>query len=64
MLTCTHQAAGLCADCQADYDEDPAAWLEFGNHPEGLARWNAEQAMIDRDAADQVPAVDDPTIPL
>lgn len=58
MLTCIHSTAGLCPACQADYDEDPAAWLEFGDHPEGIARWKAEQERIDRNAADQ------PTMPL
>lgn len=44
-LTCIHAASGLCPECQADYDEDPDAWIEFGPHPEGIARWKAEEAI-------------------
>ena len=46
-LTCIHQqqagATGLCRRCQDDYDEDPDAWWEFGDHPAGIARWQKER---------------------
>ena len=42
-LTCIHAPHGLCELCRAAYDEDPAAYLEFGDHPEGLRRWREEQ---------------------
>lgn len=45
-LTCIHQFRGLCECCQADYDEDPAAWVEFGNHPRGIANWEALRAEL------------------
>ena len=39
-LTCIHCLAadmtGMCDDCQAEYDEDPSAWYEFGFHPRGI----------------------------
>lgn len=42
-MTCIHHlragADGLCPACRADYDEDPAAWLEYGDHADGLNRW-------------------------
>jgi hypothetical protein len=38
-ITCVHVAAGLCKSCQAEYDEDPSAYWEYGDHPAGLARW-------------------------
>lgn len=45
-MTCIHSDTGLCPDCQADYDVDPLAWLEFGLHTEGIARWNTLRAEI------------------
>jgi hypothetical protein len=45
-LHCIHQEHGLCASCRAEYDEDPTAWLEYGEHEEGVQRWEeAEEAM-------------------
>jgi hypothetical protein len=38
-LTCIHAAAGLCKSCRAQYDEDPGAFVEYGDHPAGLGRW-------------------------
>lgn len=32
-------APPLCPRCQAAFDEDPQAWEEFGDHPEGLRSW-------------------------
>ena len=52
-LTCIHAQHGLCPACQAEYDADKEAWLEYGNHPAGLARWRAELEAI---AADQAAA--------
>ena len=37
--TCVHVAGGMCPSCLADCEEDPIAWLEYGNHTEGLDRW-------------------------
>jgi hypothetical protein len=50
-LTCIHQSHGLCRRCQRDFDEDPVAWLEFGNHPEGLANLAALEAELAAEAA-------------
>ena len=50
MLTCIHSLAGLCRACQDEYDTDPAAFIEFGNHPEGIARWQGLLAEIAADA--------------
>jgi hypothetical protein len=47
MNTCIHQSEGLCPTCQADHDEDPLAWAEFGNHPQGIANWHALQAELE-----------------
>lgn len=37
-MTCIHSTAGLCHACQSEYDEDSMAWLEYGDHPEGIRR--------------------------
>jgi hypothetical protein len=42
-ITCLHAQNGLCPKCQADYDEDPQAYVEFGQHPQGEANWQAER---------------------
>lgn len=47
MPKCIHSDSGLCEACQADYDEDPAAWIEFGDHIAGLAAWKALQKEMD-----------------
>jgi hypothetical protein len=60
-LTCIHAANGLCPDCEADYDYDPIAWVEFGNHPQGIANWEAELKAIEEW---QQPSEPDPTIPF
>jgi hypothetical protein len=49
-LTCVHSIAGLCPACQAEYDEDALAFLEFGAHPAGLRRY---RELLDEIAADQ-----------
>jgi hypothetical protein len=51
-LTCVHADQGLCPACQAEYEEDPQAWIEFGDHPAGLARWKPVQDAMDREAED------------
>jgi hypothetical protein len=62
---CVHgDGTGLCPGCRADHDEDPAAWLEFGDHPAGIARWAAEQEQIARDAAAAVSRPADPSAPF
>ncbi len=49
-LTCVHllavSADGLCPQCEEDYDADPEAYHEFGEHPEGVRRWKAFQAEL------------------
>jgi hypothetical protein len=49
-ITCIHAQHGLCAKCQADYYEDPQAYVEFGQHPQGEANWKRErdQILIDK----------------
>lgn len=66
-LTCIHAVKGLCDTCQADYDTDPAAYIEFGDHPQGIANWKAEQARIEEwnAAQPQAPSdMDDTSIPF
>lgn len=48
-ITCIHvvDGVGLCQQCADDYDEDPTAYMEFGDHPDGVKRWQEEQARID-----------------
>src|SRR5262249_53714744 len=53
--TCIHAARGPCPACQAEYDEDPQAYLEYGDHPQGLANWRALQAEMAAGAAEAVP---------
>lgn len=43
MLTCIHTATGLCDSCQVEYDADPAAFVEYGCHVEGIRRWQELQ---------------------
>lgn len=54
-MTCAHSEAGLCPACRADYDEDPAAWLEYGDHPAGIAAWEALRREMEAEA-DRPPA--------
>jgi hypothetical protein len=39
-----HPAFGLCRECQADFDADPAAYAEYGDHPAGIAASKALRA--------------------
>jgi hypothetical protein len=48
---CIHAASGLCPDCRDAYEEDPSGYLDYGDHPAGLARWQALQAEIAADSA-------------
>ena len=48
-LTCIHREQGLCPECQAAYDTDPAAFAEFGDHADGLRRWEELKADMDAD---------------
>lgn len=50
-MTCIHATTGLCETCQADYDYDPVAYHEFGDHPEGIRRWLELQAEMAAHAA-------------
>lgn len=70
-LTCIHRlsvsADGLCPACQEDYDTDPESWIEFGDHPQGIANWKAEQELIaqwEREQAARPPVECDPEIPF
>jgi hypothetical protein len=63
--TCLHTTSGLCPACQADYDADPEAWLDYGDHPAGVARTLALWAELAAEqAAAGPPAEPDPTIPF
>jgi hypothetical protein len=42
-MTCIHATRGLCPECQTEYEEDPAAWIEFGMHTTGLVNWALEE---------------------
>lgn len=47
-MHCIHTAgAGLCPACQEAFDEDPGAWLEYGDHEQGIANWKALLAELD-----------------
>jgi hypothetical protein len=65
---CVHtEGIGLCAACQEAFGEDPQAYCEYGDHPEGIANFRRDQEMIDADmrARDtQPPSVPDPSIPF
>lgn len=55
-LTCVHAAAGLCPACLADYEEDPLAWLEYGDHPSGVRRSAELAAELAAEVAQTPPA--------
>lgn len=58
-LTCLHQPQGLCPACQADYDYDPLAYHEYGDHPAGSKRWADLQAEMNAEPrGEQIPADD------
>lgn len=54
----------LCADCQADYEYDPESYIEYGDHPAGLARYREMMEEIAKDAAAQPYVAPDPNIPF
>jgi len=60
-MTCIHSTTGLCPDCQANHDEDPTAWMEYGNHPDGIARWKALQEEMAAEAAAEAITESGPT---
>lgn len=61
---CIHgDGTNLCADCQADYDYDPLAYVEYGNHPDGIERWRELQAEMAAMPI-QDPSAIDATIPF
>lgn len=63
---CVHSPDGrtLCPACQEEYDADPTAWEEWGNHPQGLKNWEALQAeLADHFAANPPKTADDQDIP-
>jgi hypothetical protein len=49
-MTCIHTTEGLCPACEEEYLEDPGAWLEFGNHQEGIENWKRVQEEMAADA--------------
>jgi hypothetical protein len=60
--SCIHtNGAGLCPDCQAEYDSDPMAYVEYGEHPEGRENWRALQEEIARTPPAPLP---DPDLPF
>lgn len=66
-LTCIHSDKGLCSACLVEYAEDPLAYWEFGQHPDGNARWQAKLKLIEEEMAAAVPhqpSPDDATIPF
>lgn len=46
-MICIHSAAGLCRRCRELYEEDPEAWIEYGNHSAGIRRRQEMQEEID-----------------
>lgn len=51
---CIHgDGLSLCQACQAEYETDPTAYLEFGEHPAGQAAWAAEVATMSAWEAEQ-----------
>jgi hypothetical protein len=50
ILTCIHQEnkgqTGLCRHCQDEYAADPEAYLEYGDHREGIARWEEMERLM------------------
>ncbi len=65
-MTCIHRQHGLCPDCQEEHDADPGAWLEFGRHVAGIARWEKFEAELaaDRQAEETVAVFQDDEIPF
>ena len=64
-MNCIHNAIGLCDACQAEHDEDPIAWIEFGQHEAGIENWHRLQVEMDeeRQRLQALPASEpDPTI--
>lgn len=63
---CVHVERGLCGKCWDEYDADPSAYIEFGDHEQGIANWKAEQELIAKSAAESVQHLpcDDPSIPF
>ncbi len=61
----TGDEGDLCDNCLAEYLEDPEAWHEFGEHPQGRENWRDLQADMDAYAAerDGMPIVDATDIP-
>ena len=63
-LTCIHFTDGLCPACQADYDDDPSAWLEYGEHTAGITRWQELQAEMKAALAEPAPEIDWTDVPF
>ncbi len=44
---CVHpRTTRLCGECQQLFDRDPLGYIEWGEHPAGIARWQALQEEI------------------
>lgn len=68
-MTCIHQPKGLCPACEQEYQIDPDAWIEFGDHPDGIQRWKDLQAEMEQDrlnamAGESGPSTNDPDVPF
>lgn len=49
-MHCIHDENGLCPACHDDYQADPAAWIEYGDHADGLDNWQRTKDEIAADA--------------
>ena len=62
---CIHgDGKSLCPSCQACYDYDPSAYIEYGDHPQGIANTKALDEQIAADAVSQPYVAPDPNIPF
>lgn len=58
-LTCIHVEIGLCPSCREEYAVDPLAWIEYGEHQQGILNWQSlKQEFLD-EAATQDPMLPD-----
>ena len=62
---CIHgDGTSLCGNCREAYETDPDAYIEFGDHPEGMKRWAAELRLREVDLAGPPTLPPDPNLPL
>ncbi len=63
----SHDGRSLCAACQEEYDIDPSAYDEFGQHPAGIENFRHLEEEIAADAAREAalpPGEPDSNIPF